>query len=228
LAGLGSGNPIVVFDLDGTLAETAGDIIATLNVILREEGLAAIPLERAKELIGAGAKMLLERGFKSNGATLTPERLDSLFLRFLDHYEAHIIDHSHLYEGVEASLDQLLSSGYRLAVCTNKIERHSIKLLKLLGVSERFATIAGRDTYAYFKPDPRHLTETIRSAGGDLRRAVMVGDSRTDIDTARAAGIPSIGVPFGYTDVPIAALNPTAVIDHFDRLHATVEQLVRD
>jgi phosphoglycolate phosphatase len=127
--------PIVVFDLDGTLAETAGDIIATLNVILEREGLRAVPLARAKELIGAGAKVLIERGFRENGATLTAAKLDTLFADFLDHYEANIIAHSHLYAGVPAALDSLMGAGCLLAVCTNKIERHSIKLLDLLGIS---------------------------------------------------------------------------------------------
>jgi phosphoglycolate phosphatase len=217
--------PIVVFDLDGTLAETAGDIIATLNYILVREGLAAVPLVRAKELIGAGAKVLIERGFAENNTNLSAERLDVLFADFLTHYEAHIVDHSHLFEGVEAALDILQEAGCILAVCTNKIERHSVKLLDLLGIGHRFAVNAGRDSFAYFKPDPRHLTETIAKAGGDRKRAVMVGDSRTDLDTAKAAGIPSIGVPFGYTDVPIADLGPTLVIDHFDQLVGAVRKL---
>jgi phosphoglycolate phosphatase len=216
----------IVFDLDGTLAETAGDIIATLNVILEREGLSAIPLERAKELIGAGARVLLERGFRVNGVDLPSQRLEALFADFLDHYEAHIVDRSHLFDGVGAALDALLSDGRRLAVCTNKIERHSVKLLDLLGVGDRFATIAGRDTFPFFKPDPRHLLETIRRAGGDPARAVMVGDSRTDIDTAKAAGVPSIGVPFGYTDVPIADLSPTRLIAHFDELPEAVRALI--
>jgi phosphoglycolate phosphatase len=217
--------PIVVFDLDGTLAETAGDIIATLNVILAREGLATIPLEKAKELIGAGAKVLIERGFKVNNTVLTPERLDALFADFLVHYEAHIVDHSHLFEGVAEALDELAAKDCILAVCTNKIESHSIKLLQLLGIAERFKVIAGRNTFPFFKPDPRHLLETIALAGGNPARAVMVGDSRTDLDTAKAANIPSIGVPFGYTDVPIADLKPNLVITHFRELHGAVRTL---
>ncbi len=217
--------PIIVFDLDGTLAETAGDIIATLNHILVREGLSAIPMERAKELIGAGAKILLERGFRENGVAVEPEQLERLFQDFLVHYEANIINHSHLFDGVEEALAELTEAGCLLAVCTNKIETHSIKLLDLLGVGGYFEAIAGRDTFAFFKPDPRHLLETISVAGGDAKRAVMVGDSRTDLDTAKAAGIPSIGVPFGYTDVPIDQLGPTLVISHFRELTGAVRKL---
>ena len=217
--------PIIVFDLDGTLADTAADIIATLNTILVREALPPLPFEKAKDLIGAGAKALLERGFKLHGKALEPARLDALFAAFLVHYEANILTHTVLYDGVTEALDQLASEGYRLAVCTNKMVDHSVKLLGLLGIADRFAVIVGRDTFAFCKPDPRHLTETIRLAGGDPARAVMVGDSRTDLDTAKAAQIPSIGVPFGYTDVPIHELGATRVVDHYRDMVAAVRAI---
>ncbi|AWN52312.1 phosphoglycolate phosphatase [Methylobacterium sp. 17Sr1-1] len=217
--------PIVVFDLDGTLAETAGDLIGTLNVILEREGLPPVAVSQARELIGAGARALIQRGFAAGGRELTPDRLDELFLVFLAHYGQHLCDVSHLFPGVVASLDRLEEAGYRLAVCTNKPEDHSVRLLELLGVKDRFAAICGRDTFPYFKPDPRHLTETIARAGGDPARAVMVGDSRTDIATAKAAGIPVVAVPFGYTDVPVEELEPDVVIQHFDALYEAVRRL---
>ncbi|TGD99065.1 phosphoglycolate phosphatase [Methylobacterium nonmethylotrophicum] len=217
--------PIVVFDLDGTLAETAGDLIGTLNVILEREGLPPVAVAQARELIGAGARALIQRGFAAGGRELTPGRLDELFRVFLAHYGQHLCDVSHLFPGVEAALDRLEAAGYRLAVCTNKPEDHSVRLLDLLGVGSRFAAICGRDTFPYFKPDPRHLTETIDRAGGDPARAVMVGDSRTDVATAKAAGIPVVAVPFGYTDVPVEALEPDLVIQHFDALFDAVQRL---
>ncbi|KMO43306.1 phosphoglycolate phosphatase [Methylobacterium variabile] len=217
--------PIVVFDLDGTLAETAGDLIGTLNVILEREGLPPVALAQARELIGAGARALIQRGFAAGGRELTPGRLDELFRVFLAHYGQHLCDVSHLFPGVEAALDRLEAAGYRLAVCTNKPEDHSVRLLELLGVGSRFAAICGRDTFPYFKPDPRHLTETIARAGGDPARAVMVGDSRTDVATAKAAGIPVVAVPFGYTDVPVEELEPDVVIQHFDALYDAVRRL---
>jgi phosphoglycolate phosphatase len=125
---------------------------------------------------------------------------------------------------VEA-LDALEGRGYRLAVCTNKVEAHSRLLLEALGVAGRFAAICGRDTFASFKPDPRHLTLTIAQAGGDPARAVMVGDSRTDIATAKAAGIPVVAVTFGYTDTPVEELEPDIVIDHYDRLADAIARL---
>ena len=217
--------PIVVFDLDGTLAETAGDLIGTLNVILAQEGLPPVALSQARELIGAGARALIQRGFSAGGRELTPAKLDALFRVFLAHYGQHLCEVSHLFPGVIESLDRLEAAGYRLAVCTNKPEEHSVRLLELLGVKARFAAICGRDTFPYFKPDPRHLTETIAQAGGDPARAVMVGDSRTDVATAKAAGIPVVAVPFGYTDVPVKELEPDVVIQHFDALFEAVRRL---
>ncbi len=218
--------PIVVFDLDGTLAETAGDLVATLNAIMRREGLPEIPFERAKDLIGAGARKLIERGFESAGRELPGPKLEELFAFFLSHYGENILVHTHLFDGVAAALDTLASEGFRLAVCTNKTEAHAVKLLGLLGIGDRFALIAGKDTFAFSKPDPRHLTETIRLAGGDPARAVMVGDSRTDIDTARAAGIPAIAVCFGYTDRPVAEFGPDWIIGHFSELPQAVRGLL--
>jgi phosphoglycolate phosphatase len=218
-------SPIVVFDLDGTLADTASDLIGTLNLILEEEGLEPVPLESARELIGAGAKALLARGFAASGRNLSPQRHEELFHHFLDLYQHHLADSSVLFPGVVEALGQLTAAGCRLAVCTNKVERHAVMLLEALDAAERFTTITGRDTFPFHKPDPRHLTETIIRAGGDARRAVMVGDSRTDIDTAKAAGIPVIAVPFGYTDTPVAQLAPDLVIDHFDHLPEAVRSL---
>jgi phosphoglycolate phosphatase len=219
--------PTIVFDLDGTLADTAGDLVSTLNVILAREGLAPIPLQRARDMIGAGARALIQRGFEAHGRPLPATELDRMFLEFLDHYGDNLAVETVLYDGVLASLDQLAADGHRLAVCTNKVENHSIKVLEALGVADRFAAICGRDTFAFFKPDPRHLTATIEKAGGDPTRAVMVGDSRTDIDTARAAGLPVVAVTFGYTDTPVTQLSPDRVIEHFDDLHAAIKAVSR-
>ncbi|MEZ2405567.1 phosphoglycolate phosphatase [Bosea sp. RCC_152_1] len=214
--------PIVVFDLDGTLAETAPDIMRTLNVILTQEGLPALPYERARELVGAGARALIERGFKVSGRPLDTETLERLFQDFLTIYAQDVASSSHLFDGVLGAMDALTGEGYALAVCTNKPILHTRLILDHFGITDRFASVAGRDTFPFFKPDPRHLTLTIEAAKGDPKRAVMIGDSRTDIATARAAGIPSICVPFGYTDVPIETLEPDFIIQHFDELPAAV------
>ncbi|CAO4154565.1 phosphoglycolate phosphatase [Methylorubrum aminovorans] len=219
-------SPIVVFDLDGTLAETAGDLIGTLNVILAREGHAPLPLEQARDLLGAGARALIQRGFTVAGASLTPERLETLFQDFLEHYGDHLTDNSFLFPGVIGALDRLEAAGLRLAICTNKVESHAVALLDALGIGHRFRTIVGKDTFAYSKPDPRHITLTVERAGGDPLRAVMVGDSKADVAAAKAAGIPVVGVTFGYTPVPMRDLAPDWIIDHFDALPEAVGALL--
>jgi phosphoglycolate phosphatase len=219
-------SPIVVFDLDGTLAETAGDLIGTLNVILAREGHAPLPLEQARDLLGAGARALIQRGFTVAGASLPPERLESLSQDFLAHYGDHLTDHSTLFPGVIGALDRLEAAGLRLAICTNKVEAHAVALLDALGIGHRFRTIVGKDTFAFSKPDPRHITLTVERAGGDPLRAVMVGDSKADVAAAKAAGIPVVGVTFGYTPVPMRDLAPDWIIDHFDALPEAVDALL--
>lgn len=219
--------PIIVFDLDGTLADTAHDLIATLNAILQSEGLDPLPLAQARDLIGAGARALIARGFQVRQKELTPERLETLFLAFLDHYGRNLVVHTQLYPGVETALEALAEQGFTLAVCTNKMQDHSRQLLDALGILDRFAALAGRDTYPVCKPDPRHLTLTIADAKGDPRRAALVGDSKTDVDTARAADIPVIGVDFGYTETPMRLLMPDRLISHFDGLVPAVQALIR-
>ena len=216
----------LVFDLDGTLAETAPDLIEALNVVLRSEGIEPVPLASARWLLGAGGRALIARGFAQAGRPLDPATLETLFGRFLSHYNAHIADRSFLFPGVVACLDRCAAAGWRLAVCTNKLEHSAHLLLGKLGVAELFAFVCGQDTFGVAKPDPKPLLETIRKVGGRPDRTVMVGDSRTDIDTAKAAGVPVAAVDFGYTDTPVAELGPDRVISHFDALFEAAEALL--
>lgn len=218
--------PLLVFDLDGTLADTAGDLIGTLNVILAREGIAPLPLEQARPMLGAGARALIRRGMAAAGRSVTSERLEQLFVDFLDHYQDHIADHSRLFPGVEAALERFAAAGFGLAVCTNKMEAASIRLLDKLGIAPRFVSICGQDTFAMCKPDPRALLLTIERSRGDAARCVMFGDSRTDIDTAKAAGIPVVAVDFGYTDTHVSQLGPDLVISHYDAAWEAVDSLI--
>jgi phosphoglycolate phosphatase len=218
--------PTIVFDLDGTLIDTAPDLIDTLNLVLARHDLEPIPFEASRVMIGAGVRPLLLRGLASKGIQLPPEQVDQLFAEFLDIYAAHIADQSRPFPGLEQALDTLAEHGCRLAVCTNKLEWLSVKLLKQLKLAHRFAAICGQDTFAMRKPDPEMLRLTIVRAGGDTGHAVMVGDSMTDVATARAAGIPVVAVDFGYTDTPPAQLGADRLISHFDALPAAVMELV--
>lgn len=220
--------PILVFDLDGTLVDTATDLVATLNVVLEQEGLKPVPYDEARSMVGHGARVLIERGLAANNVTRDAADIDRLFDTYIAYYAAHIADTSRPFEGVVAALDHFAAEGWLLAVCTNKLEGLSMLLLDALGLSERFAAICGADTFAARKPDPLALNETIRKAGGDPARAVMVGDSKTDIDTAKAAGIPVVAVDFGYTPVPVTELGPDVVISHFDQLRDAVATVLAD
>jgi phosphoglycolate phosphatase len=210
--------PTIVYDLDGTLADTAEDLVATLNWLLGREGLAPLKVESAGSLVGAGARALIKRGFAASGRTLDPPTLEALFADFLARYNAHIVDRSRLYPGVDKALATFARAGWRQAICTNKVEASAKLLVAKLGVAERFAFICGQDTFGVGKPDATPLLKTIAASGGASDRAIMVGDSATDIKTARAAGLPVIAVDFGYADVPVAQLGPDRVISHFDEL----------
>jgi len=220
------GAPTIVFDLDGTLIDTAPDLIDTLNAILSRHHLEPIPFEASRMMIGAGVRPLLLRGLASKGIKLPPEQVDRLFAEFLDIYAAHIADRSRPFPGLERALDALRAEGCQLAVCTNKLEWLSVKLLKELGLASLFVAICGQDTFTMRKPDPEMLRLTIARAGGDTGHAVMVGDSITDVATARAAGVPVIAVDFGYTEISPKELGADRLISHFDELPATVMELV--
>src|SRR6202163_2804456 len=216
----------VVFDLDGTLVDTAPDLINALNYVLGREGLPFVPLLSARNMIGAGARGLADR---AGGRGAPPAGLDDitrLTSDFIDYYAAHIADGSRPFEGLETALDDLASRGYRFAVCTNKLEWLSKLLLDQLGLSSRFSAICGADTFGVSKPDPAILRQTVARAGGQLGSAIMVGDAGPDIGVARRAGIPVIGVEFGYTDVPIAEFKPDRLIGHLRELPAAVESLM--
>src|ERR1700738_1742833 len=216
----------VVFDLDGTLVDTAPDLINALNFVLDREGLPPVPLHSARNMIGAGARRLIERGLELEGRSAGPEDITRLTSDFIDYYSAHIADVSRPFEGLEGALDDLSARGYRLAVCTNKLEWLSKLLLDRLGLSARFAAICGADTFGVSKPDPAILRETAARAGGQLSSTVMVGDAGPDVGVARRAGVPVIGVGFGYTDIPIAELKPDRLIDHMRELPPAVAGLM--
>lgn len=216
----------VVFDLDGTLVDTAPDLIAALNHVLAREGLAPVPLQSARTMIGAGARRLIERALEVDDRATNTADINRLTRDFIDYYADHIANESRPFEGLETALDELAAQGFRLAVCTNKLEFLSKLLLDQLGLAERFSAICGADTFGVSKPDPTILRQTVERAGGRLSSAIMVGDAGPDVGVARRAGIPVIGVAFGYTEIPIAELKPDRLIGHMRELPAAVGSLV--
>lgn len=210
--------PIIVFDLDGTLVDTAPDLLASLNHCLEISGLLPADKTEIRRFVGMGARVMIERAFAAQQRGLHQGQLDALLDEFLKHYSNGMPGASQPFEGSLQAIDRFAAAGFAAAICTNKYEHLSVALIESMKLSDRFAAICGSDTFAFRKPDPRHLTETIARAGGHRDKAVMIGDSRTDIDTAKAAGIPVVAVDFGYTDQHVSTFEPSRVISHFDEL----------
>jgi len=215
----------IVFDLDGTLIDTAPDLIDALNLILVREGLPAVSVDAARNLIGGGARTMIQRALAAAGRLHTPLELDRLYASFVAHYAEHIADRSRPFPQLQTTLARLADAGHRLAVCTNKLESLSRRLLEALQLAEPFAAICGPDTFGVQKPDPEVFRRTVLRAGGAPERAIMVGDSKTDVSTARNANVPVIAVAFGYSDVPIPTLRPDRIISAFSDLPAAIEAL---
>lgn len=217
----------VAFDLDGTLVDTAPDLIAALNVLLREEGLDALPTEAARHMVGHGALALTRKGFAAGGRPFPEDRAQELLARFIAIYRPIIARESRPFEGCIDALETLAGAGASLAVCTNKPTDLSNELLAQLDMARLFSSVVGRDTAPAAKPDARHLLYAIEEADGDPDMAVMVGDSRTDLETARNAGTPIVLFSFGYSDIPQRELGADAVLDHYRDLVGWVEGIAR-
>lgn len=214
----------VIFDLDGTLVDTGPDLTAALNHVLVSMGRGTMTEESVKELIGHGARRLLERGLAATGE-VTPELIEAGFGPFLQYYAANICVYSRPYPGIETAMDMLAAAGCTLAVCTNKPQGLSDQLIGALGWSARFAAVVGSDSVPDKKPHPGHLFATMERAGADLADCAYVGDSSVDVETAKAACVPVIAVSFGFPDRPAHSLGADAVIDHFDELIEALRRL---
>jgi len=218
----------IAFDLDGTLVDSAPDLIGTLNRMLLEEGLPPVPMESAATLIGSGARALLVHGFEAAGAPVERAKSDELFERFLVDYAAHIADGSQPFEGVVETLERLSERGAILVVATNKRSDLSEQLLGKLDLNRHFATIVGPDRVSARKPSGAHLKEAVIIAGGDPERAIMVGDAAPDADAARDAGMPCILTTFGFTPTPVEDLGGDVLIDAFEDVEEAIDGILSD
>ena len=205
----------LVFDLDGTLVDTAPDLIRACDQALATKGLGPAPSALIRPQISFGSRAMIVAALGHHGVALPQTEIDGMWAEFLAHYEANVAVASRPFDGIAGVLERAVARGDRLAVCTNKVERLSRLLLDTLGLSRHFAAIAGRDTFSVMKPHPDHLLGAIAQAGGDPAHAVMIGDSGVDIATARAAGVPVIAVTFGYSPAAVATYAPDAVIDTY-------------
>ena len=218
-----------IFDLDGTLADTAGDLLAAANAALARRGLPLLDAAADRSFAGRGARSMIRRSLALAGRDDdTPEALgliDAVYPDLLYAYEARIAHETTLFEGAEAAVEALVAAGWRIGICTNKPERLALLLLDALGVRDRFAAILGADTLHVRKPDPEHFRETARRIGADPARSVMIGDTLTDLTTARRAGVPCVLTGFGFAAEPLDELAPDAVVAHFDELPPVLERL---
>lgn len=215
----------ILFDLDGTLIDSAPDLAAATDHVLAAHGRPLVGLAGVRHMVGDGARALIERGFAATGTPLPPDRVAGAVRLFLDHYGANLSAHTRPFEGVVAVLEELRRAGTTLAVCTNKVEGLSRSILRDLRLDGFFADVVGGDTLPVKKPDGGHLTGTLARLGLAGRPAAMVGDSANDVLAARAAGLPVVAVTFGYTRVPAADLGADRVIDRFADLPAALAAL---
>ncbi len=215
--------PALIFDLDGTLADTAPDLLGATNAVLAARDRPELDLTSLRHMVGFGARALILQAMEASGAPVTEEDLPPLVEIFLSHYRDHIADGSLLFPGVTETLTALKGQGARLGVLTNKPQELTDLLLPQLDLHGLFAAVYGAGRKGYTKPDPRIFHDVTSDVGGGP--AVMIGDSITDLNTARAAGVPCILVSYGFTPVPARDLGGDAVIDDFRELPQALRDL---
>jgi len=218
-----SGLAAVVFDLDGTLIDSAPEIAGALNAVLATHGRPAVARDKVIAMIGDGSAMLLRRGFDATGGP--PPDFDAALARFVDIYDAWPVDPAQVYPGVAETLAHLRRAGLKIGLCTNKPERVTRSVLTALGLIDAFDAIAGGDTLHARKPDPAHLGWVVDRLGVAKVGAVMVGDNANDVAAARGYGIPVVAVSYGYPRMAVADLGADAVIDRMTDLPAALAAL---
>ena len=216
----------VVFDLDGTLIDTAPDLILATNHVLEDAGYQPVDPQFIRPVISFGSRAMITAGIRHQGCEVSEADLDAMFAKLIDFYGRNIAVASKPFPGLISVLDGLRSSETAIAICTNKREDMAKLLMNELGLTSYFKVITGRDTFPVCKPDPEHLLSTIRLAGGTAEKSIMVGDSTTDYETAKAANIPIIGVTFGYTDIPLAKLDCEALISNYAEFPTALAKLM--
>jgi phosphoglycolate phosphatase len=214
-----------IFDLDGTLAETAPDLVTALNRTLGDIDIPPVDFEFARRTAGMGSRALIIFGLEAANATWSEQKVAALQPAFLRHYENCLTDETHLYDSVATQLEILVDDNWRLGVCTNKPHVLAITLLEQLGVLAYFHALIGAGALPVRKPDPTHLLETITQAGGQREKAILVGDTLNDVQTARNAGVPIALTSFGYALEPMEELAPDAVFHHYNELIAVLDHL---
>ena len=215
----------VIYDLDGTLIDSARDMCVAVSSVLADHGLPPISDEEARLFMGEGSKMTMRRAFAKNGRTLDDAQASAVTREFVRYYEQDPVRYTTAFDGVAEVVKRLDRLGLKQGVCTNKFEKSARMILIGLKLMPPIADVAGADTFAVRKPDPGHILQLIDKIGGDRERAVMVGDSIHDVEAAHAGGLPAVLVSWGYTDKPAGELGADAVIDHFAALPEALERI---
>lgn len=210
--------PLIVFDLDGTLIDTAPDLLESLNHVITSDGMPPVDQTKLRKFVGFGGRVMIQNAYDDASTHLEDQKLDRLLADFVEHYAANMPGRSEPFPGLLEALDALDQQGCDFAICTNKTEVLSKQLMDALELTHRFKANCGQDTFPVRKPHPEHLLKTIEMAGGDHRNAIMIGDTPTDFATAKAAMIPLIAVDFGYCDEPVSNYEPNKIISHYDEL----------
>ena len=218
--------PAVIFDLDGTLADTIRDLVPALNRTIATRGLSPVSINQVGHVSGKGIKPMIKLAFELNSQPLETDLLDDLFEIYMEDYAQNLAVDTVLFPNARGSIEQFTENGWLLGVCTNKPVKLADQLLHELDIKPVFASITGGDSFEYRKPDPRHLIRTIELAGGKKSGAIMVGDSQNDILTAKNAGIPAIAVDFGYSQHPVGEYDPDIIISNFSDLFKAAQRLI--
>lgn len=219
--------PALVFDLDGTLVDTAPDLLGALNAVLTTRGRRPVEASEVGYLVGHGARAMLAEAMQRTGQGVPSEELPPLVDAFILHYRDHLADASRPYPGVASTLEALARAGARMGVLTNKPQVLAEPLLAKLDLARYFPVIHGAGRFSYVKPDARVFHHVLDELGGTGSGTVMIGDSATDVATARAAGAPVVVLSYGYTPEPAHTLGADVVIDDFAQLPRVLEQLLR-
>lgn len=216
----------IVFDLDGTLVESAPDLLNALNHAIAPLGLDPVALDNIRTMIGKGAKAMIREAFAQQAFNFNDDLVDDCWIVFLDYYRDNIAVDSHAFDGVEDALKALMQRGATLSVCTNKTQALSELLLHELRLSHMFTAIVGADAVPDKKPDAGHIFAAVDRAKGDRSRAIMIGDSRTDEEAARNAGLPFIFTPLGYETAHAETIEAVSILRHYSALSDLVTAVV--
>jgi phosphoglycolate phosphatase len=215
----------VIYDLDGTLIDSAQDMQVAVSRVLADHGLPEVTLDDVRIFMGQGSKVTMNKAFSKYGRKLDDEQLSAVTAEFVRYYEADPVGHTTAFAGVPEVVARFDKLGLKQGVCTNKFERPSRMILEHLKLMPPIAGLAGADTFPVRKPDPRHILMLVERMGRSPDRAVMIGDSIHDVHAAHAAGLPAVLVSWGYTTTPASELGAEAVIERFDALPQALERL---